>query len=98
MLFQQELWLIIVGWVTAFIFQRSTGNPAPFGRMALWACVFSLFVGELGMLSTLFFPSDLVGLLVTAFFALLGARFGAKRSATPSKTARTTHPRSNKKQ
>lgn len=42
MLFQQELWLIIVGLVVAFVLRRTLFFGGSFIRIASWACIFSL--------------------------------------------------------
>ncbi len=95
MLFQQELWLIIVGLVVAFVLRRTLFFGGSFIRIASWACIFSLIVGELGMFSTLFFPSDLIGLILTTLAAMMGARLGAKRSGTSlNASQRKSHTRS----
>lgn len=98
--FQQELWLIIVGLVVAIVLRRTAFPNSSLASLALWASLFSLIVGELGMLSTLFFPSDLLGLIVTTFAAMMGARFGAKRvgsSSSSSKSSNSSRSRANKK-
>ena len=99
MLFQQELWLIIVGLVVALVLRRTVFVGGSFIRIALWACIFSLIVGEFGMFSTLFFPSDLIGLILTTFAAMLGARFGAKRNNVGIKqlSSKNSNSRSRKK-
>lgn len=99
MLFQQELWLIIVGLVVAFVLRRTLFFGGSFIRIASWACIFSLIVGELGMFSTLFFPSDLIGLILTTLAAMMGARLGAKRSGASIKqgASKTSNSRSRKK-
>lgn len=98
MLFQQELWLIIVGLVTAMIYLKTTHSQASFKRAALWSVLFSLVVGEIGMLTTLFFPSDLLGLIVTTLAAMIGVRFGIKRSGnTISATRRSSRSSKAKK-
>ena len=99
MLFQQELWLIIVGLVVTFVLRRTLflgGSPL---RIVLWACAFSLIVGEFGMFTTLFFPSDLIGLILTTLAAMMGARFGAKRSGgfVQQAAKKKSSNRSNKK-
>ncbi|AXF85487.1 hypothetical protein DTO96_101218 [Ephemeroptericola cinctiostellae] len=98
MLFQQELWLIIVGLVVALVLRRTVFVGGSFIRIALWACTFSLIAGELGMFSTLFFPSDLIGLILTTLAAMMGARLGAKRSgASFSSPPQKPRSRTNKK-
>ncbi len=90
MFFQQELWLIIVGLIVAKVVQKTNQSPVPYQSIALWSCLFSLIVGELGMLTQLFFPSDLLGLVLTALAALIaakvviGGRTGARASSNNS--------------
>lgn len=92
MFFQQELWLILVGLIVAKVVQKTNQSPVPYKPIALWACLFSLIVGELGMLTQLFFPSDVVGLLLTALAALIAAKVviggqtGANQKARSRKT------------
>lgn len=74
MFFQQELWLIIVGLIVAKVVQKTNQSPVPYRSIALWSCLFSLIVGELGMLTHLFFPSDWLGLILTSLSALVAAK------------------------
>ena len=90
MYFQQELWLVIVGLVTTFIVQRTSPSNTLFFKVAPWACGFSVAMGEFGMLSTLFFPSDLLGLILTTFAAMMGIWFATKRLNRSPKTPRAT--------
>ena len=95
MFFQQELWLIIVGLIVAKVVQKTNQSPVAYKSIALWSCLFSLIVGELGMLTQLFFPSDPIGLALTALAALIaakvviGSRTGANlRGKTAGKRSR----------
>lgn len=74
MFFQQELWLILVGLIVAKVVQKTNQSPVAYRPIALWACLFSLIVGELGMLTQLFFPSDVLGMVLTALAALIAAK------------------------
>jgi uncharacterized membrane protein YfcA len=74
MFFQQELWLIIVGLIVAYMVRKLNGSTVAFKKIALWACAMSLIVGELGMVTQLFFPSDLIGFMLTALVALIAAK------------------------
>ena len=95
MFFQQELWLIIVGLIVAKVVQKTNQSPVAYKSIALWSCLFSLIVGELGMLTQLFFPSDPLGLAVTALAALIaakvviGSRTGANKAGKSHKTTKT---------
>ena len=95
MFFQQELWLIIVGLIVAKVVQKTNQSPVAYKSIALWSCLFSLIVGELGMLTQLFFPSDPLGLAVTALAALIaakvviGSRTGANQAGKSHKTIKT---------
>ena len=95
MFFQQELWLIIVGLIVAKVVQKTNQSPVAYKSIALWSCLFSLIVGELGMLTQLFFPSDAMGLALTALAALIaakvvvGSRTGANQAGKSHKTIKT---------
>ena len=96
MFFQQELWLILVGLLVAKVVQKTNQTTVSYKRIALWSCIASVIVGELGMLSHLFFPSDPLGLAVTALVALIaakiviGGRTGTGGGASRSSKARRT--------
>ena len=81
MFVQQELWLILVGLVTAWVVKKTSGSPAPFKRVAIFAIVASLLVGWFGMAvkgivpQLAFFPTDVRGLLITVAAAFLAAKF-----------------------
>ncbi|MBS1175179.1 MAG: hypothetical protein H6R05_1310 [Burkholderiaceae bacterium] len=74
MFFQQELWLIMVGLVVAYVVRKLNGSTVAFKKIALWACAMSLIVGELGMVTQLFFPSDVMGFLLTTLAALIASK------------------------
>lgn len=90
MFLQQEIWLILVGLIVAWIVKKSSGSAAPIKRVALFACLASLLVGWFGMgvrgiLPQLaFFPTDVRGLLITTFAAFLAAKFVVR---TPQRTS-----------
>ena len=101
MFFQQELWLIIVGLIVAYVVRKLNGSTVAFKKIAFWACALSLIVGELGMVTQLFFPSDITGLLLTTLAALIAAKVvigdrtagnqqpqTRKRSTSTSRTAK----------
>ncbi|MFZ1416931.1 MAG: hypothetical protein WAS93_01120 [Burkholderiaceae bacterium] len=96
MFFQQELWLIIVGLIVAKVVQKTNQSPVAYKSIALWSCLFSLIVGELGMLTQLFFPSDAMGLALTALAALIaakvviGSRTGANQAGKSNQAAKTS--------
>ena len=71
MFFQQELWLIIVGLIVAYVVRKLNGSTVAFKKIAVWACAMRLIVGEMGMVTQLFFPSDVTGLLHTTLAALI---------------------------
>lgn len=94
MFLQQELWLILVGLIVAKIVQKTNQTSIPFKKIALWSALFSLIVGELGMLTQLFFPSDPMGLIMTSLAALIAAKItiggntGAQRRTKKTRTAK----------
>lgn len=89
MFFQQELWLIIVGLIVAYVVRKLNGSTVAFKKIAVWACAMSLIVGELGMVTQLFFPSDLMGFLLTTLAALIASKIviGDKTAANQSRPA-----------
>lgn len=89
MFFQQELWLVIVGLIVAYVVRKFNGSTVAFKKIALWACAMSLVVGELGMVTQLFFPSDVMGFLFTTLAALIASKIviGDKTAANQSRPA-----------
>ena len=89
MFFQQELWLVIVGLIVAYVVRKFNGSTVAFKKIALWACAMSLVVGELGMVTQLFFPSDVMGFLFTTLAALIASKIviGDKTAANHSRLA-----------
>lgn len=96
MFFQQELWLLIVGLIVAYVVRKLNGSTVEFKKIALWACAMSLVVGELGMVTQLFFPSDVMGFLLTTLAALIASKIviGDKTAANQSRPA---HQRNRKR-
>ena len=89
MFFQQELWLVIVGLIVAYVVRKFNGSTVAFKKIALWACAMSLIVGELGMVTQLFFPSDVMGFLFTTLAALIASKIviGDKTAANQRRPA-----------
>ncbi|MGL4767908.1 MAG: hypothetical protein ACRCV6_07500 [Formosimonas sp.] len=81
MFVQQELWLILVGLIVAWVVKSSAGSAAPFKRVALFAIVASLLTGWFGMAvkgivpQLAFFPTDVRGFLIIVAAAFLAAKF-----------------------
>lgn len=99
MFFQQELWLVLVGLIVAKITQRANGSTIAYRKIALWSCVLSLLVGELGMVTQLFFPSDPLGLGLTALAALIAAKIvigGKTASHNLRRRTTVTNPKRSK--
>ena len=95
MFLQQELWLILIGLITAWVVKKTSGSAAPYRRVALFASIAALLVGEFGMLAkgfapaAAFFPTDIRGLLFTSIAAFLAAKFvvrSPKRSTPKRRT------------
>lgn len=95
MFLQQEFWLILVGLLTAWVVKKNSGSAAPYTRIALFACIAALLVGEFGILAkgfaptAAFFPTDIRGLLFTSIAAFLAAKFvvrSPKRATPKSRT------------
>ena len=74
MFFQQEIWLVLVGLIVAKIVQKTNGTHVAYQKIAFWSCVISLLIGEIGMITQLFFPSDVLGVVLTTLGALLAAK------------------------
>lgn len=83
MYLKEELWLIIVGLIVAWVVQKTSHTAVSYKRIALFACSGSLALGLFGMLvkgiqpSLAFFPTDVRGLLITSFAAFFMAKFTA---------------------
>ncbi len=90
MFFQQELWLILVGFIVARVAYKLNGSTAQFKKVAIYACALSLIVGEFGMVTQLFFPSDFLGLVLTSLAALIAAKvvIGEKTASNRSRKPR----------
>lgn len=90
MFFKEELWLILVGLIVSLVVRKLNGSSVAWKKIALYACALSVLVGELGMLTQLFFPSDLLGLMLTCLAALIGAKIaiGERTAANRSHAAR----------
>lgn len=94
MFLQQELWLILLGFIVALVVKKTSGSPAPLSRVTLFASTASLLVGWFGMAAkgiwpTLaFFPTDVRGVLFTVIAAFLAAKFVVRRPRTITNKSR----------
>ncbi|GHA78829.1 hypothetical protein GCM10009007_19900 [Formosimonas limnophila] len=88
MFLQQELWLILLGFIVALVVKKTSGSPAPLSRVTLFASAASLLVGWFGMAAKgiwpalAFFPTDVRGVLITVTAAFLAAKFVVRRPRT----------------
>lgn len=96
MFLQQELWLILVGLLTAWVIKKNSGTAVPYTKIALYACLSSLIVGEFGMFAKgfapllSFFPTDIRGFIITTLAAFLAAKFVIRSPRTRNNNTNTT--------
>ena len=93
MFLQQELWLIIVGLIVAYVVKKHNGSQVAFMNIAKYTCISSLIVGELGMVTQLFFPSDFIGMVLTSLAALVAAKVVIGERTAARRNVRTSSKR-----
>lgn len=86
MYLKEELWLIIIGLIVAWVVKTTSCTTVPYKRIAIFSSSISLVVGLFGLLvkgiqpKLAFFPTDVRGLLLISLAAFIAAKIAAYSS------------------